>query len=102
MFEEDLRLREDASLHFLLEHYCASEDPDAWQDRVMRIEGVERSTLTALHGELIAYSWIEQNTGVLPRTEAGACPGSYRATPAGRKALTRHHRDDHDDVSAAA
>lgn len=103
MFDEDLRLRQDANLQFLLEQYCAPEDREAWQDRVMQIEGLERGDLIGLHGELIAYGWVEQNTGVLPRVEAGACPGSYRSTSAGRRALNRHRRGgDLEDLPAAA
>ena len=29
----------------------------------MQMEGVEPKQLSALHGELIAFDWIEQNTG---------------------------------------
>lgn len=105
MFDEDARLRDDAQLLFLLEHYCASEDRETWLDRIMQIEAIDRAAITGLHGELIAYGWIEQNTGVLARTQAGACPASYRSTAAGRKALTRHRRvlaGEIDDLSAAA
>jgi hypothetical protein len=104
MFDEEASLREDVNLLFLLEHYCASEDRDAWLDRVMQIEGLDRAEITSLHGELIAYGWVEQNTGVLPRVETGACPGSYRSTAAGRKALARHRRvlAGEEDVAAAA
>jgi hypothetical protein len=29
----------------------------------MQMDGVETKQLSALHGELIAFDWIEQNTG---------------------------------------
>jgi hypothetical protein len=105
MFDEDARLQDDAHLLFLLEHYCATEDRETWLDRVMQIETLDRAAITGLHGELLAYGWIEQNTGVLTRPQPGACPASYRSTAAGRKALTRHRRalaGEIDELSPAA
>jgi hypothetical protein len=92
MPDEDARLQENAHLLFLLEHYCASEDRETWLDRVMQIAELDRAAITGLHGELLAYGWIEQNTGVLPLPQMGACAGSYRSSAAGRKALTRYRR----------
>ena len=36
---------------------------EVWQDRLMEMEGAAAKELTQLHGELIAFAWIEQNTG---------------------------------------
>ena len=53
----------------------------------MAMEGVEPPEMTKLHGELIAFSWIEQNTGNIPVIREGAVPGCYRVTLAGLRAL---------------
>jgi hypothetical protein len=65
----------------LLTHYAERAAPDrqAWHDRLMRLDRCEPRDLAKLHGRLLAFGWLEQNTGVLP-----AC---YRATRAGIKAL---------------
>jgi hypothetical protein len=89
MFDEVDRLREAADLHALLTHYAelATADRQAWQDRRMRLDGCGRRELTRLHGELIAYGWIEQNTGVVPAARVEEAPGSYRVTSTGLRAL---------------
>jgi hypothetical protein len=101
MLDPDARLRGDAHLLALLENYAAPEDREAWQDRVMQRDGAEAADLVRLHGELIAFGWVEQNTGVLPRVEAGVCRSCYRATPVGRKALARHRRGEEAEDLAA-
>jgi hypothetical protein len=65
MFDDSLRLRENPHLLLLLQHYAqmGTDDRAAWRDRMMQIEGVEPRQMSALHGELIAFEWIEQNTG---------------------------------------
>ena len=65
MFDDSVRLRENPHLLSLLSHYAqqVAEDRAAWRSRVMEIDGVEPKQLSILHGELIAYDWIEQNTG---------------------------------------
>ena len=65
MFDDSLRLRENTHLLALLSHYAqmGTEDRATWRDRLMQMEGVEPKQLSALHGELIAFDWIEQNTG---------------------------------------
>jgi hypothetical protein len=65
MLDESQRLRETPHLLSLLSHYAqmGSEDRATWRDRLMQMEGVEPKQLSALHGELIAFDWIEQNTG---------------------------------------
>ena len=65
----------------LLAHYAerSATDRQAWHDRLARLDRCEPRDLSKLHGKLIAFGWVEQNTGVLP-----TC---YRATRAGIKAL---------------
>jgi hypothetical protein len=43
--------------------------------------------LVKLHGLLIAFGWVEQNTGHVPTLQAGMVPACYRATVLGRRAL---------------
>jgi hypothetical protein len=89
MFDELDRLRNNPDLLQLLTHYTTLAEPNRqdWQDRLMSMEGVERAELVKLHGELIAYSWIDQNTGNTPVLRAGAVPACYRATVAGIRAV---------------
>ena len=56
----------------------------------MQMEGVEPKELVKLHGELIAFNWIEQNTGQVPI--------SYRITQAGQKALRLALESDSDEA----
>jgi hypothetical protein len=88
MFNEMDRLEESPALFELLTHYAGLAAPDrqAWQDRRMGEAGRVRET-TGLHGELIAYGWLEQNTGATPALRAGEVPSCYRVTPAGLRAL---------------
>jgi hypothetical protein len=89
MFDEMERLSESRPLFDLLSHYAALGGPDrqAWQDRHMEMEGAEPRELVKWHGELLAYGWVEQNTGALPAVRAASVPGCYRITPAGLRAL---------------
>ena len=96
MFDEMERLREVKELAALLAHYAerAALDRLVWQDRVQEMDGVAARDLVKLHGELIAYGWLEQNTGATPagarsgdRAPAGVAPACYRSTPAGLRAL---------------
>jgi hypothetical protein len=83
-------LRNDDRLRALLAHYAAlgKEDRQAWQDRLDALEGVGPREVTRLHGELLAFGWVEQNTGVAPRLPGrGSAPCCYRVTVAGRRAL---------------
>jgi hypothetical protein len=84
MFDDVQRLRENPRLVDLLTHYATLgvECRDTWQDRLMQMEGVEPRELTRLHGELIAFDWIEQNAG----QAVSAC---YRITVNGLRDL-RH------------
>jgi hypothetical protein len=89
MFDELQRLRDMKELSDLLRHYqqVGEADRQAWQDRVAEMEGVEPRQLVKLHGELLAYGWLEQNTGLTPMLRAGAAASCYRITSAGIRAL---------------
>ena len=81
MFDELERLRDVKELFVLLTHYqqAGQADRQVWQDRLAEMDGVESRKLVKLHGELLAYGWLEQNTGA-----TGSC---YRVTTAGIRAL---------------
>jgi hypothetical protein len=89
MFDEMDRLRDDYRLLALLAHYAALASPDrqVWQDRLLEMEGTEARQLVRLHGELLAYGWLEQNTGLAPVLRRGEAPACYRIAPAGLRAL---------------
>jgi hypothetical protein len=89
MFDELERLGEDPRLFVLLAHYAraGAADREAWQDRLMAMDGVRPEDLVKLHGELIAYDWVEQNTGAASAPRAGVVPQCYRVTPAGMRAF---------------
>jgi hypothetical protein len=89
MFDELERLRDVKELSVLLGHYqqVGEADRQAWQDRVVEMDGVEPRQLVKLHGELLAYGWLEQNTGLTPILRAGAAANCYRITNAGIRAL---------------
>jgi hypothetical protein len=46
----------------------------------MQIEGIEPKQLSVLHGELIAFEWIEQNTGQAIFQPDGTLSACYRIT----------------------
>ena len=73
----------------MLRHYAAAAAPDrqAWQDRLAELASVTQRDVVRLHGELLAYGWLEQNTGQTPVLRAGSAPACYRITPAGLRAL---------------
>ncbi|MBM4012974.1 MAG: hypothetical protein FJ286_16685 [Planctomycetes bacterium] len=85
------RLKENAHLLALLSHYAqlGSEDRTVWQDRLMQMEGIEAKQLTVLHGELIAFDWIEQNTGHAVGRPDGTLSGCYRVTQNGLREYRR-------------
>ena len=89
MLDEMDRLREVGDLYDLLEHYAALGAPDrqVWQDRRMPTDGAEPGRLTKLHGELVAFGWLEQNMGLTPLLRPVSAPACYRITPAGVRAL---------------
>lgn len=88
LFDEMDRLAESRPLFDLLVHYAlrGCDDREVWQDRVAEMHGIEPRHLIKMHGELIAYGWIEQNTGMTPVLKLGLAPRCYRVTPAGLKA----------------
>lgn len=96
MFDELDRLAEDGNLFALLAHYAraGAADPEAWQDRLMAMPGVPPEDLVKLHGELLAYEWMEPNPAGVPAPRPGAVPQCYRATAAGRRALERAREAD--------
>jgi hypothetical protein len=96
MFDEMQRLREAKGLLGLLAHYSdlGAADRQVWQDRLLQMEGVEARELVKLHGELLAYGWLEQNTGATPVLQQGAAPGCYRITTAGVRALKQTRAEE--------
>ena len=97
MFDELIRLRESEALLRVLGHYAraGAADREAWQDRLMPGEDLPARELVKLHGELIAYGWVEQNTGAAaPAPSPGTAPGCYRVTPAGVRALKQLCHDE--------
>jgi len=93
MFDEMDRLRTSPHLLELLSHYAnhGEANREAWQRRLMQMDGADACHLTKLHGEMIAFGWVEQNTGEIP-----AC---YRITPAGLRAarLSQTQKADDED-----
>jgi hypothetical protein len=90
MADELERLREAAGLRALLTHYAerGKADRNVWQDRLGEMDGLQPRELVRLHGELLAFGWIEQNTGVTPLPmPPGGVPACYRVTAAGLRAL---------------
>lgn len=89
MFDEMERLAGHPPLLELLADYVERAAPDrqVWQDRRMELDGCSARDLSRLHGELIAYGWLEQNTGTLVASTTHPVPASYRVTPAGIRAL---------------
>ena len=89
MHDEMDLLLEDETLQQLLLHYGNLGKPDRqlWQDRLMELEDVSGRELAARHGELLAYGWLEQNTGLTPGAKPGAALACYRISPAGVRAL---------------
>jgi hypothetical protein len=98
MFDELERLRDTPDLLTLLGDYAdlAAPDRQAWHDRRMQQDGCEGKQLSRLHGELMAYGWLEQNTGVVPAARKDQAPGCYRVTRAGIKALEQVRSDELD------
>jgi hypothetical protein len=88
MFDELERLRDVRELFALLTHYqrLGEADRQVWQDRLIEMEGIAPRELVKLHGELLAYGWLEQNTGLTPVLRPGAAASCYRITPAGIRA----------------
>lgn len=85
------RLREFTPLQSLLRHYAelGRADRQCWQDRRMQQEECTARDLTRLHGELMAYGWLEQNTGMVTSGKFGEVLACYRITPSGLRAMKR-------------
>ena len=81
--------QENPDLFDLLSHYAALAAPDrhVWQDRRMQQGESSPRAMTHLHGELIAYGWVEQNTGLTPALRKDEAPACYRITTTGMRAL---------------
>jgi hypothetical protein len=92
MFNEMDRLRDSVELYTLLSHYAERNGSD-WQDRRMQQGDCTARQLASLHGELIAYGWVEQNTGMIPILRKDQVPACYRITSAGRRALKQHRAE---------
>jgi hypothetical protein len=99
MFNELERLRDVSGLRDLLDHYAGLAGPDrlVWQDRLLTLGLVAGRDLSRLHGELLAYGWLEQNTGVTPTARKGEAPACYRVTPVGVRALKRFRAGELDE-----
>lgn len=91
MFDELERLRTCEVLVRLLNHYAelGQVDRSIWQDRLMELDGVLTAELTRLHGELIAFDWIEMNVGFTTGKRPETVASCYRITLAGVRALKR-------------
>jgi hypothetical protein len=89
MRDELQLLKGNENLSRLLSQYASAgvADGKTWQDRVMELEGIERQGLIKLHGFLLAYGWVEQNTASVSLSQPGVVPQCYRITAAGLKAL---------------
>jgi hypothetical protein len=94
MFDELEQLQDAPAMQHLLGQYAQAGGPgqEAWQERLMRLDGVESDELVQWHGALLAAGWVELNVG--HRT---CC---YRATAAGGRALQQVRQgptgeDDH-------
>jgi hypothetical protein len=99
MLDELQRLREVPDLLRLLAHYAraGTADREAWQDRLMELEGESPAALVKLHGDLIAFGWVEQNTGIVPLIRPGAVAGCYRITPSGLRACEQAKPEHEED-----
>ena len=89
MRDELQLLKGNENLLRLLSHYASTgaADRETWQDRLMELEGTDRKGLVKLHGILLAYCWVEQNTGTVSLLQPGGVRQCYRITTPGLKAL---------------
>ena len=109
MTDDELdRKHRSPELFRLLTHYAerGAADTQAWQDRLMAMEGITPSGLVQLHGQLIAAGWVQQNTGHTPASRLGVVPGCYRVTAAGLRVLRQASgppdADDEREANASA
>jgi len=106
MFDELERLRINPDLFALLSHYATLNIPDreAWQDRLCSLGDGQGTDLVKMHGELLAFGWIEQKSGVVAVCHPGTVAQCYRVTPAGQKALKQVRTErafEEEDAEAA-
>jgi hypothetical protein len=102
MLDNQERLRNDPQLMQLFSHYAklGETNPEAWHTRLTQLDCEldcdELVDLVKLHGdgELIAFNWIEPNTGETP------C--NYRLTRAGQKAIREIDSDTSEVENQAA
>jgi hypothetical protein len=57
----------------------------------MKMEGIDSSQLTTLHGELIAFDCVEQNTGHAKLSQDGTITACYRITQHGLREFRLIH-----------
>jgi hypothetical protein len=98
LLDERERLCQSQGLMQLLTYYAEQNllNPETWLDRLMQIDGADAHDLVRWHGELIAFGWIEQNTGHTPACKEGTVASCYRVTAAGRRALREAQSSDDD------
>jgi hypothetical protein len=96
MLDELDRLRNNPHLLNLLNYYAhlGQENREVWQARLMVIDGLDAADITKLHGELIAFSWVDQNTG--------HTPGGYRITSQGQRAIRLLNGEETSEETAEA
>lgn len=94
MFDDLDRLRGNGKLLRLLDHYAQPGlvDREAWQDRLMSLDGAEPGPMVKLHGELLAFGWIEQNSG-FTTYKSGGVAACYRITTGGLRAFNKVIRE---------
>ncbi|MEI7684813.1 MAG: hypothetical protein WCL32_07275 [Planctomycetota bacterium] len=88
-FDDLDRLRNSQHLLVLLSRYAdlGKENRSIWQPRLKEMDGLDPSQMSKLHGELLAFEWIELNTGHIPT--------SYRITPSGVRAVRQLQGVEH-------
>lgn len=88
-FDDLDRLRNNQHLLVLLSHYAdmGKEHRAIWQARLKETGGLDPSQMSKLHGELLAFEWVELNTGHVPT--------SYRITPGGVRAVRQIQGREH-------
>jgi hypothetical protein len=101
MFDDLDWLRGNVKLRRLLNHYAQPtlENQEVWQDRLMSLDGAEAGPMVKLHGDLLAFGWIEQNSGFTTNQPDGVA-ACYRITAAGQKALNKLMREKNDQSEA--
>jgi hypothetical protein len=104
MFDDSLHPQENPVLLSLLSHYAqmGTEDRATWRGRLMQMEGVEPRQLSALHGDLIAFGWIEQNTGQAILRQDGTLSACYRITLHGLREYRRFQGVDVEEAISEA